>query len=118
MLLAWSMPLLSLAFDAPLSVLTVAAFAAGAAQGAFDPLWGTTVQRLLPDDVLSRISAYEWFGSLLFLPVGYLLAGPLSQTIGVRLLLLLATGWLVVSTLAVLALRQVRAVTLPIEARS
>jgi MFS family permease len=113
LLLAWALPLLSLAFNAPLAVLTASAFAAGAAQGAFDPLWGTTMQLLLPGEVLSRVSAYEWFGSLVFLPLGYMLAGPLSDGLGIRLLLLVATGWLVVSTMAVLALRQVRTMTLP-----
>jgi len=113
MLLAWAFPLLSLAFSAPLGVLTLAAFVAGAAQGAFEPLWVTTMQRLLPAEVLSRVSAYDWFGSLVFLPLGYLLAGPLAAAVGTRPFLLACTAWLVVSTLAVLALRQVRTMTLP-----
>jgi hypothetical protein len=117
MLLVWALPLCALAFKAPLAVLTVSAFAAGAAQGAFEPLWMTTMQQLLPDEVLSRVSAYDWFGSLVFLPVGYLVAGPLSHAVGTRPLLLAGAGWLVVSTSAVLAVRQVRTVTLPGDAR-
>jgi hypothetical protein len=112
LLLAWAAPLLALALKAPLGVIALGAFVAGAAQGAFDPLWGTTMQRLLPGDVLSRVSAYEWFGSLVFLPVGYLIAGPLSHLLGGRVLLLVAAGWLVASTAAVLGVRQVRTVTL------
>jgi hypothetical protein len=61
------------------------------------------------------VSAYDWFGSLVFLPLGYLLAGPLAAAVGTRDFLLACTAWLVVSTLAVLALRQVRTMTLPAE---
>jgi hypothetical protein len=113
LLLAWVAPLLALALGAPLAVLGAAAFVAGGAQGAFDPLWGTTLQRLLPDEVLSRVSAYEWFGSLVLLPIGYLAAGPLSRLLGDRLVLILAAGWLVASTLTVLAVRQVRTIASP-----
>lgn len=112
LLLWWAAPLVALAARAPLTVVALAAFAAGFGQGTFEPLWGTTMQRLLPGDVLSRVSAYDWFGSLVLIPVGYVLAGPLSEVIGERVLLLVATGWLAVTTAVVLALRQVRDVGL------
>jgi hypothetical protein len=36
----------------------------------------------VPPHTLSRVSAYDWMGSLALLPVGYLLAGPLAEALG------------------------------------
>ena len=32
--------------------------------------------------MLSRVTAYDWMGSLALLPFGYLLAGPLGEALG------------------------------------
>jgi hypothetical protein len=32
--------------------------------------------------LLSRVSAYDWMGSLALLPVGYVLSGPLGEALG------------------------------------
>ena len=55
----------------PTVAIGVAGFFAGLSFGVFGPLWDTTMQRELPPDVLSRASAYDWFGSLVLLPVGF-----------------------------------------------
>jgi hypothetical protein len=34
--------------------------------------------------VLSRVSAYDWFGSLVFLPLGYAIAGPVASVVGIH----------------------------------
>ncbi|MEJ8669970.1 hypothetical protein WKI71_20765 [Streptomyces sp. MS1.AVA.1] len=39
-------------------------------------LWATTIQREIPERALSRVSSYDWFGSLAFAPLGLLVAGP------------------------------------------
>jgi len=36
---------------------------------------------------LSRVSAWDWMGSLALLPVGYLIAGPLAGSFGARAVL-------------------------------
>lgn len=46
--------------------------------------WDVSMQSNIPEDRLSRVYAYDWFGSLVFIPVGQILAGPLSATTGVR----------------------------------
>ena len=33
--------------------------------------------------MLSRVSAYDWFGSLALMPIGMALVGPLSSRIGI-----------------------------------
>jgi len=32
--------------------------------------------------MLSRVSAYDWMGSLALVPLGYLLSGPLGEALG------------------------------------
>ena len=41
-------------------------------------LWFTTLQERIPPESISRVSAYDWMGSLALLPLGYLAAGPLA----------------------------------------
>jgi MFS family permease len=78
----WVAPLLALAVHAPTGVLALSSLLGGASVPVFMSLWNTTMQREIPSDLLSRVSAYDWFGSLLFLPVGMVIVGPLSTAVG------------------------------------
>ncbi|MDE3223569.1 MAG: MFS transporter [Acidobacteriota bacterium] len=80
---AWDVPLLSLAAHAPALVIGLGGFVAGIGLSIFGTLWTTTMQREIPSEVLSRVSAYDWFGSLVFLPVGMALVGPVAKVAGV-----------------------------------
>jgi MFS family permease len=44
--------------------------------------WFTMLQQHVPEEARSRVSSYDWLVSLVFQPLGYLLAGPLSLAIG------------------------------------
>ena len=112
-LLAWALVLGSLALRAPAVVVGACAFGAGASFGVFGPLWDTTMQRELPPDVLSRASAYDWFGSFAFLPLGYALQGVVSRLLGVTGTLWLGAGWLALTTAVVLALPAVTGLRAP-----
>jgi MFS family permease len=103
-LFGYALPLVALAARAPLAVVAVTAFVSGASIGVFGPLWDTTMQRQLPPAVLSRASAYDWFGSMVFLPLGYGFAGALAHLLGIDGTLYLAAGWLVVTTAVVVCL--------------
>jgi MFS family permease len=50
--------------------------------GLFNTLWETTLQQHVPPASLSRVSAYDWFGSLLCDPLGLALAGVVAAGIG------------------------------------
>lgn len=67
---------------APVPVIVAAMVAAGAGLMTFNTLWETTLQRHVPPDSLSRVSAYDWCGSLALDPVGRGLAGPIAATVG------------------------------------
>ncbi|MCJ0874930.1 MFS transporter [Streptomyces sp. AP-93] len=56
----------------------VAAFAISILNGA----WNSAVQQLIPEAILSRLSSYDWLISFATLPLGYTLAGPLSEAFG------------------------------------
>jgi hypothetical protein len=40
------------------------------------------MQVLIPDNVRARVGAYDWFVSLVIMPVGWVVMGPLSSSIG------------------------------------
>jgi MFS family permease len=102
-LLAWPFPLLALAYLAPVPVIAFGAFLGGASFAVFDAQWQTTMQRQVPADVLSRVSAYDWFGSLVFLPLGYVIVGPVSSIVGVHAVFVLGSVS-IVAAVAILAL--------------
>ena len=56
--------------------------ASGAGLALFDVWWQTALAQRVPPHALSRVSSYDWMGSLALLPFGYLLAGPLGEEFG------------------------------------
>ena len=61
-------------------------------------VWDTTLQRKIAPEKLARVASYGWMGAMVFLPAGYALAGPIATAIGVKAYLVIAAGWIVVST--------------------
>jgi Major Facilitator Superfamily len=101
---------LVLAFHPATLLLTPAAAGAGFAFALGSIVWDTTLQRAIPPEKLARVASYGWMGAMVFLPAGYALAGPIAMAIGLKTYLLIAAGWIVVSTLFVIRLRAVREV--------
>jgi hypothetical protein len=66
---------------------------------------------MIPPAVLSRVTAYDWFGSLAGQPLGYALVGPATAALGTTATLLLAAGVTTTSNLVVLSLPSIREVT-------
>ena len=100
--------LIALAVPAPLPVIMATAFVAGVGSETFGILWDTTMQQEIPHEKLSRLYAYDMLGSLMFVPIGLAAAGPLAEAIGVRETLWAAFACIVVVSLAVLAVPDVR----------
>ena len=46
-------------------------------------VWESTLMRHVPHESLSRVSAYDWFGSLAFQPLGLAIWGPIAAIIGI-----------------------------------
>jgi len=107
-MLGWSLILIVLALRAPTPVVAVAGFVSGIGFGVFGPLWDTTMQRQLPPELLSRASAYDWFGSMVLLPIGFAIEGWVASLLGITGTLWLGAGWLVLTVAVVLAFPSVR----------
>jgi predicted MFS family arabinose efflux permease len=110
-MVVWSFgafPLLALA--PPLPVLAIAScnavFAGGIIYG--NALWETLQQREIPPDRLSRVNAFDWMVSLIFMPIGQTLAGPLAEVVGEDAVFVSAALLISVPCLGVLPLAGVR----------
>jgi MFS family permease len=107
-LLVWPFPMLALAYVAPVPVIAAGAFLGGASFAVFDTQWQTTMQREVPREVLSRVSAYDWFGSLVFLPLGYAIAGPVASVLGMRAVFVAGSAYMCASVAVALFIPSVR----------
>jgi predicted MFS family arabinose efflux permease len=79
--LPWTAAILLFAAGAPREVVGAAFVIGGAGFSLFQVLWHTALAERIPPHALSRVSSYDWLGSLALLPVGYLLAGPVTDTV-------------------------------------
>lgn len=100
-------PLL-LAGPAPVAAVAFAAFAAGIGFEVFGVLWNTALHTRVAPEALSRVSSYDVLGSIALVPVGEALAGLGADSLGISPTLLLCCAGIVLPTLAVLAVRDVR----------
>jgi predicted MFS family arabinose efflux permease len=76
------LPMSLLALHAPVVLIAAGALLSGGSSMIFNALWETALQKHIPPAALSRVSAYDWFGSLAFQPLGLVLAGPAAAAIG------------------------------------
>ena len=98
----------AMAIPAALWLLLICAVISGAALDLFSSMWGTTLQMQIPEESLSRVSAYDGVGSYAFAPVGLFLAGPLAQAVGARTALIVLGTIVLLATTAPLLWHDVR----------
>jgi MFS family permease len=103
--------LLALAGALPVPLIMATAFVAGLGVETFGVLWDTTMQQQIPQEKLSRLYAYDMLGSIMFVPIGLALAGPLADAIGVDETLWAAFACILAVTLAVFFVPDVRNLT-------
>lgn len=101
-------PIILLALKLPWETLVIAALVTGFGNMLFNTLWETTLQQHIPPVSLSRVSAYDWFGSLLCQPLGLALAGVVAAGIGMSRTLWIAAAIDLVAVAAMLAAPSVR----------
>ena len=97
-----------LSLTLPAWVVAAGALFAGAASMLANTLWETALQRYVPAATLSRVSAYDWFGSMALAPIGYALAGPIGAAIGFGTTLWIVSGFFALTAPAVAALPSIR----------
>ena len=94
----------------PQSLLMIAfgAFSFGITLDLWGTLWYTALQRKVPRDSLSRVSAFDGMGSMMFRPVGLAIAAPLSILFGIENVLEIFAGITVVAIILPLLNSEVR----------
>jgi MFS family permease len=80
--LGWPAAILVFAAGAPRPLLVALFALAGVGLSLFEVWWHTTMAQRIPPHALSRVSSYDWIGSLALLPLGYVLAGPIGEAVG------------------------------------
>ena len=105
-------PLAFLASGVPLAILAIGGLLGGLSSMLGNTIWEATLQSHVPEESLGRVSAYDWFGSMAFNPVGMAIWGPIAAGIGVSTALWVAVVVLACisgTLLATPAIRQLRA---------
>ena len=102
------LPLIALAVPLALPLVMLAGFLAGFFVEIFGVLWDTAMQQEIPNDKLSRLSAYDALGSLVLTPIALAVLGPIGAVFGTRTTLLACAVLTVGATLPVLLVREVR----------
>jgi len=102
--------LAALAVPLPLIWLAVVSFANGIGFAVGNVLWMTALQRNVPGHTLSRISSFDWLGSVALSPIGYALIGPLAVAIGTPETLVIAAVLIIAVLVMVVLLPSVRAI--------
>jgi len=98
----------ALAYASPLPLAVLVAFCGGVAGQIFGILWYTALQKKVPHEMLSRVSAYDHLGSIVLAPLGIVIAGFLFEGYGYQVALLVAAALILVPTVAVLFVSDVR----------
>jgi MFS family permease len=86
-----------LAAEPAVQLLMVSSFVGGAALEVFGLGWDLSMQQHVPPHLLSRVYAYDGLGSIVAIPIGQLVAGPLAAALGVH------DAMVVLATLAMVA---------------
>lgn len=92
----------------PLALIAVLEAVTGVAVSLFFVLWETALQTHIPQAALSRVSSYDYLLSAGLMPLGLVLAGPVSESLGVRPTLYAMTFLAVPTALALLCVPAVR----------
>ena len=104
-----------LALHAPVPLLAGAAMIAGAGIAVHLTLWFTVFQREVPEHAQSRVSSYDALGSLVLVPLGAAIAGPVAAQIGASQTLWAAVAINLTCLAIMLSLPSVRAIRAPAE---
>jgi MFS family permease len=107
-LLLGSLGMIGLALGLPAWAIALGAFAGGMGLEVFGVFWDLSLQQHVPIEKLSRVSSYDALGSFVVIPLGQVIAGPLSDAIGIEAAIWVAVILFVVPCAAILLVRDVR----------
>lgn len=103
-----ALPPAALAVPLPVAWLAAVMFVSGACIEVFAVAWMMALHQEIPEDKLSRVSSYDWLGSIALIPVTTALAGPMQDLVGRSAALWGCAALVVALTAAVLSVPDVR----------
>lgn len=106
-----ALPSAALAVPLPAGGLTAVMFGTGIAVEVFAVTWMTALHQEIPEEKFSRVSSYDWLGSLAVVPLATALAGPVQDLIGRTAALWGCSALIALLTAAVLCVPDVRRLT-------
>jgi MFS family permease len=101
---------LSLAMILPLAAICAASFGLGVFVEMMMVQWTVTMARNIPPEKLARVSSYDALGSVMAMPAGALIAGPLGAAIGTSRAEYAAAGVIVLAAALALIPRDIRTI--------
>jgi MFS family permease len=104
-----AIPSLSLAMLWPLWLICAAAFGLGVIMELMMVQWNVAMATRIPSEMLARVSAYDVLGSVMAMPVGAIVAGPLAAAIGVARTQYAAVVVILIAAAAPLLSKEIRA---------
>jgi len=107
-ILLLALPPLFLAVSPHVVLLAVAFFVSALAVDQFGVAWDVSLQENVPANKLARVYSYDMLGSIIAVPAGQIIVGPLAEVFGLRATLLGCAVAIVVPTLLAMADRSVR----------
>ena len=99
---------LSLAMVLPLPAVCLASFGLGVFVEMMMVQWTVTMARNIPSDKLARVSSYDVLGTVMAMPAGALIAGPLGTAIGISNAQYAAAAAIIVASALALIPRDIR----------
>src|SRR5947209_2574644 len=99
---------LSLAMVLPLPAVCAASFGLGVFVELMMVQWTVAMTRNIPPDMLARVSSYDVLGSVIVMPIGALIAGPLGTAIGTSRAQYGAAALIVIASALALIPRDIR----------
>jgi MFS family permease len=103
-----ALPLLALAVPLPAIIIGLTGVVAFAGLTFLNEVWDAVMQQLIPAAVLSRVTSYDILISSMAMPVGYVVAGPAADHVGIPTTLVAAAIILAAPSFAIVFLPGVR----------
>ncbi|MEU5902650.1 MULTISPECIES: MFS transporter [Streptomyces] len=104
----YGLQLLALALVAPVPVIAVCAVISNIGLSMFNVFSLTAMQQNVPIGSMSRVSSYEWLGSIGLLPVGQALVGPAGGLSSATSVLVVGAVWMFLTPALLFVVRDAR----------
>jgi hypothetical protein len=103
-----TLPGIALGLQAPIYLVGFLQFFSGVGMTVLNALWWTAMQEHVPKEAISRVSSFDWVGTLAVAPIGYALVGPLAGSIGASTAIIACSTAALAVTASALLVRDIR----------